>query len=105
VMPYLAALRDAYAVPCLQCLSSYLWGWLSDRVGRKPVILFGICAMGSSMLGLGLSWSLPLAAASRCAGGFFNGIIGALKTIIAEAFEEHDQAKVCSVSWALNCTI
>jgi hypothetical protein len=41
-----------------------------------------------------------MAAVARCAGGFLNGIIGALKTIIADAFEEHDQAKVFSVSRA-----
>jgi MFS family permease len=46
------------------------------------------------MLGLGCSWTYGMAIASRCAGGFFNGIIGALKTIIAESFTEQEQAQV-----------
>ena len=78
----------------MQCLSSYPWGWVSDRIGRKPVILFGTTATAASMLGLGLSWTYWMAAVARSIGGLLNGIIGALKTIIAESFDEEQQAQV-----------
>ena len=51
------------------------YGIISDRYGRKPILLAGL--IGSAVfLGLfGLSRSLPWAIASRALCGFFNGTI------------------------------
>lgn len=50
-----------------------LWGKLSDRVGRKPVLLTGLAGTGISMLVFGFAPSLPIALLGRALGGVLNG--------------------------------
>lgn len=53
--------------------TAVLWGRLSDRVGRKPVLLTGLAGTGLSMLLFGFAQSLPLALVARALGGLLNG--------------------------------
>lgn len=50
-----------------------VWGKLSDRVGRKPVLLTGLAGTGVSMLVFGFAPSLPVALLGRALGGILNG--------------------------------
>src|SRR5260221_9110887 len=59
-----------------QCLTVVLWGYLSDRVGRRPVLLLGPLGLSVSMLLFGLSKSFWTLATLRCFQGIFNGNIG-----------------------------
>ncbi|KAI9833783.1 MAG: hypothetical protein M1819_003516 [Sarea resinae] len=61
-----------------------LWGRLSDRLGRKPVLLFGLAGTGLSMLMFGFARNLPMALIGRALGGLLNGNIGVLQTTVAE---------------------
>jgi MFS family permease len=61
-----------------------LWGRLSDRIGRKPVLLTGLAGTGLSMLIFGFAKSLPVALLARALGGLLNGNIGVLQTTVAE---------------------
>ncbi|KAI9871550.1 MAG: hypothetical protein M1830_002760 [Pleopsidium flavum] len=61
-----------------------IWGRLSDRVGRKPVLMTGLAGTGLSMLIFGFAPSLPVALLGRALGGFLNGNIGVLQTTVAE---------------------
>ncbi len=50
-----------------------LWGRLSDRIGRKPVLLTGLAGTGLSMLIFGFAKNLPTALLARALGGLLNG--------------------------------
>ncbi|KAF2840170.1 MFS general substrate transporter [Patellaria atrata CBS 101060] len=64
--------------------SGVFWGRLSDRVGRKPILLTGMAGTGLSMLLFGFSRNLPLALLARALGGLLNGNIGVIQTTVAE---------------------
>jgi MFS family permease len=67
--PAFGLLQSSYAVAQLLCAP--LWGRLSDRVGRRPVLLSTIAGTALAMLATGLAPSLLwLFAARLLAGGF-----------------------------------
>lgn len=93
VLPYLATQlphTDARTVGFL--LASYslmnvlcapFWGRLSDRIGRKPVLMTGILGLALSFLIFGLSHDLTMYFVSRVVGGMFGA--AALPTAMAYA--------------------
>lgn len=60
------------------------WGGLSDRIGRKPVLLAGCAGTMLSMLMVGFATNIWTALAGRALGGFLNGNIGVIQTMVAE---------------------
>lgn len=54
-------------------LASIFWGRLSDRIGRKPVLLTGLAGTGLSMIMFGFSPNLQVALVARALGGILNG--------------------------------
>jgi MFS family permease len=50
-----------------------LWGRLSDRIGRKPVLLTGLFGTGLSVLVFGFAPNLTVALIARALGGLLNG--------------------------------
>jgi MFS family permease len=52
-----------------------LWGRLSDKIGRKPVLLFGLLGTALSVLVFGFAPSLPVALFARALGGLLNGYV------------------------------
>jgi MFS family permease len=61
-----------------------VWGRLSDRIGRKPVLIMGLAGTGLSMILFGFASSLPVALLARAMGGLLNGNVGVLQTTVAE---------------------
>ncbi|KZL86598.1 major facilitator superfamily transporter [Colletotrichum incanum] len=61
-----------------------MWGRLSDKVGRKPVLLMGLFGTAISSLVFGFAPNLPVALFARALGGLLNGNIGVLQTTVAE---------------------
>lgn len=49
------------------------WGGLSDRIGRKPVLLLGCAGTMFSLLIVGMSTNFWIALFGRCIGGLLNG--------------------------------
>mgnify|MGYP001263507604 FL=1 len=60
-------------------LLSPVWGRLSDRLGRRPIILAGLVGFAASFLLFGLSSdSLTLMYLSRAIGGLFSGAVASV---------------------------
>ncbi|USP81751.1 uncharacterized protein yc1106_09025 [Curvularia clavata] len=93
----------------MECISGIFWGRLSDRVGRKKVLLGGLLGTGLSMLLFGFSQSLPMALIARALGGLLNGNIGVLQTTVAELItDERHQPRAYSIMpfvWCLGTII
>ena len=65
-------------------IGSLFWGWLSDVVGRRPVMLTGMCAIIFSEVFFAFSQNFAWAVAARFLWGALNGNIGIAKTYISE---------------------
>jgi MFS family permease len=63
---YSGAAESAFAIGSF-CFM-YQWGKLSDRIGRKPTILWGLSGVGASAIAFGLSTNYYMALVSRLLG-------------------------------------
>lgn len=90
---------------CLaQTFTSYLLGLLSDRIGRKPVIVAGNISCAVGVVFFGLSGNLYQALFTRLAMGATNGIIGAEKAYIGDNMTRDEQAEamsLISLTWGI----
>ncbi|KAG5049028.1 hypothetical protein JHK85_010131 [Glycine max] len=73
-------------------LTSILWGMISDRYGRKPVIIIGIITVVIFNTLFGLSTNLWMAVSMRFLLGCLNGLLGPIKAYATEIFREEEQA-------------
>ncbi|KAF4982869.1 hypothetical protein FZEAL_1565 [Fusarium zealandicum] len=73
-----------------QFVTALLWGRVADsrRVGRKMVLLVGLCGTSLSCLGFGFATSFWQALVFRIIGGATNGNIGVMRTMISEIVRE-----------------
>jgi MFS family permease len=86
-----AALAACYSL--MQFLAVPLWGRLSDRVGRRPVLLWSIAASAIGMVFLGLAQSLPLVFAARLWSGAATANIAVAQSYIADVTAPEERAK------------
>ncbi len=81
----------------VQFVTSPLWGRLSDRIGRRPVILLGLTGSIASYALFGIAEMLPNPLvwlfASRIAAGLFGGTIGAAYATIADVTSERERGR------------
>ncbi|KAI2607107.1 MFS general substrate transporter [Hypoxylon fragiforme] len=87
---YAGLLVSAYAVA--EALTAIGWGALSDRYGRKPVVLFGLGGVAISSLIFGLAQKYWVALLARFIGGALNGNVAVMQTMVAEMVKvpEHE---------------
>ncbi|KAK7419192.1 hypothetical protein QQZ08_010960 [Neonectria magnoliae] len=87
---YAGLLVSAYAVA--EALTSMGWGILSDRIGRKPVVLLGLVGVALSSLIFGLAKRYWVALLARFVGGALNGNVSVMQTMVAEMVKrpEHE---------------
>ncbi|KAI8958701.1 MFS general substrate transporter [Daldinia sp. FL1419] len=87
---YAGLLVSAYAVA--EALTAIGWGALSDKYGRKPVVLFGLGGVAISSLIFGLATEYWVALLARFIGGALNGNVAVMQTMVAEMVKvpEHE---------------
>ena len=88
---WVAALMAAYALA--QFIFSPFWGSLSDRIGRRPVLMIGLMGNTIAMIIFGLSNTLMMALFARLIGGLFNANVSVTRAYIADITEPKDVAK------------
>ena len=77
----------------MQLLFAPFWGRLSDRIGRRPVLLISIGLTAFGYLVFGLADQLWLLFAARMLSGFGGANLGAAQAIIADSTTPENRAK------------
>ena len=77
----------------LQFFASPFWGRRSDRVGRKPVLLFTVAGIGISYLIWAFSSSFTLLVLSRLLAGAMSGNIATATAAVSDVTSRADRAK------------
>ena len=87
---WLGAMLVAYGL--MQFCFAPTLGALSDRYGRRPVLLLGIFGLGIMFLVPALSQSLPVILFSRILGGMFAGNIAVAQAYISDVTDKAHRA-------------
>lgn len=88
---YAGILISAFSLS--EALTGMFWGSLSDRLGRKPILLSGCFGTMLSLLMVGFAPNFWVALAGRAFGGALNGNIGVIQTMVGELVKrpEHER--------------
>lgn len=88
---YAGILISAFSLA--EALTGMFWGGLSDRLGRKPVLISGCIGTMLSLIMVGLAPNFWVALAGRALGGALNGNIGVIQTMVGELVKrpEHER--------------
>jgi DHA1 family tetracycline resistance protein-like MFS transporter len=87
----LAVLGSIYSL--MQFFFSPVWGGLSDRIGRRPVLLLSLCGSTTSYFLFAAAKTLPLIILSRALAGIFAANISTAQAYIADVTRPEDRAK------------
>jgi MFS family permease len=88
-------LISAFSVAQLACAPT--WGRLSDRYGRRPVILAGLLVTALAYVLLGLANSVALLLIARLVQGVGGGTLGVVQAYVADASPPDERTK--SLGW------
>ncbi len=92
----------------MQFLFSPGWGRLSDRIGRRPVMLITIAGTAISLLFLGLADSLPQIFLARILSGIFGSNISVATAYLTDVTDEADRTRwmgMIGASFAVGFTL
>lgn len=76
-----------------QFIATPLWGRLSDRIGRKPVLLISIFCQSICFMALALAPNLWMLALARFMGGIVSGNISTAMAYVSDSTNEEKRAK------------
>jgi DHA1 family multidrug resistance protein-like MFS transporter len=88
----LGLLVASYAV--MRLIFGPIWGTLSDRVGRKPVMMVGVIGYGITMIGFGLATRLWMMFAARILSGVLSSATSpTTMAYISDSTSEEDRSR------------
>ncbi|KAA1089166.1 hypothetical protein PGT21_008892 [Puccinia graminis f. sp. tritici] len=76
-----------------QLCTNFWWAMLSDRIGRKPILLSGLTGLAVSIISLSLQTSFAGMVVARCVAGVMNGNLPILQSVLAEITDETNKAR------------
>ncbi|KAI7332447.1 MFS general substrate transporter [Hortaea werneckii] len=88
---YVGLIASAFALA--QFTTNFAWGWLSDRIGRKPVVLTGTFLTACCFVAFGFSRTLWQAMLAQALMGLVNGNQGVISTCLGEITDRSNQSK------------
>ncbi|KAJ5972900.1 uncharacterized protein N7479_002818 [Penicillium vulpinum] len=88
---YVGSIASAFALA--QFSTNYFWGWLSDRVGRKPVIMLGTLLTAVCFIAFGFCKTLVQAIVVQALMGVVNGNQGLVSTCLGEITDRSNQSQ------------
>jgi sugar phosphate permease len=80
-----------------EALMGMYWGGLSDRMGRKPVLMIGCAGTMFSMVMVGFASDIWMALIGRALGGLLNGNIGVIQTMVGELVSKPEHERKSSM--------
>lgn len=88
---YVGTIASVFALA--QFATNFFWGWLSDRIGRKPVVMLGTLLTASCFVAFGLCRTLWQAIIVQALMGLVNGNQGVISTCLGEITDRSNQSK------------
>ncbi|KAJ1662329.1 hypothetical protein IW140_005960 [Coemansia sp. RSA 1813] len=77
-----------------QALTIMHWGRLSDRIGRRPVLLIGLTGNLLAYVTFGFAKSFWVALAARSFNGLLAGNVAVVKSVISEISDDSNRARM-----------
>lgn len=107
ISKYTGLLAASFALSQFFCCIH--WGRLSDRIGRKKVLLMGLGGTGFTLLVFGFSPNFYVALAARLIAGALNGNIAVMQTLVGEIATERRHQGIAfamlPLLWNVGCVI
>ncbi|KAL8972141.1 MAG: hypothetical protein Q9197_002915 [Variospora fuerteventurae] len=88
---YVGLIASSFALA--QFATNFLWGWLSDRIGRKPVVLLGTLCTAACFVAFGFCRTLWQAIVVQVIMGLVNGNQGVVSTCLGEITDRSNQSQ------------
>ena len=88
---YVGLIASAFALA--QFATNFMWGWLSDKIGRKPIILLGTLLTAAGFVMFGFCRTLWQAILVQAFMGLVNGNQGVVSTCLGEITDRSNQSR------------
>lgn len=88
---YVGLIASSFALA--QFTTNFFWGWLSDKIGRKPVIIVGTFLTMCCFVAFGFCRSLWQAILVQALMGLVNGNSGVVSTCLGEITDRSNQSR------------
>ncbi|KAK3629137.1 hypothetical protein LTR56_018258 [Elasticomyces elasticus] len=88
---YVGLIASSFALA--QFTTNFAWGWLSDRIGRKPVVLMGTFLTACGFVAFGFCRHLWQAVLVQAFMGFVNGNQAVISTCLGEITDRSNQSR------------